>query len=108
MRSLVALLGCAVLLSLSWGCATHEGASPPLANTDAPPRRSVAGSMPAPESAPSHLDVTGVVTTVVGPIRARAVAILDAAGERRQTRTDEEGGFVIGDVTTPYDLTVMH
>lgn len=67
------------------------------------PRR---GSIEEP-NAPGPIDVRGLVADERGgPIGGRAVRLVDAAGERRESLTEDDGSFAFDGVRAPYDLGV--
>ncbi len=107
-RCCPACLFLAIVLS---ACAGGERAvatgEPPLPRTTASPEPSKAktnrapeGPAPAPSVALAFRDQAG--QAVVG----RAVVIVDGRGARRRALTDEEGGVVVDDVASPYDVVV--
>jgi hypothetical protein len=108
---LLALLGCvAVTLGAATSCADDEarigsGALEPPARTAVPSAPEAPSAARLPE--PPAIDVAGrVADDGDTPVVGRSITLVDRRGKRQEVLTDEEGGFYVRGVATPYDVLV--
>ena len=92
---------------LALGCADNTSPRPSIGQPDAQPPGTVTASASDDPPASTRIHVSGsVATDLDDPMGGRAVVLVDARGERRESLTDEGGAFLFSDVTPPYDLMV--